>query len=173
MKLDKITRKDDEWYTPEEAIYPIIKYLKPGAKIWCPFDSDDSNFVRILRSKGFKVINSHIREGKDFFNQDVPEWTDYIISNPPYSLKSQVLSQLYWLGVPFMMLIGCVGIFESQNRFEMFKNNKVELLIFNKRVKFIKEDGTYTSPPFSSWYICSNVLDKQITFDYLGKEEND
>lgn len=38
MQLDSITIKDDEWYTPREAVEPIIKYLKPNSTIWCPFD---------------------------------------------------------------------------------------------------------------------------------------
>lgn len=30
---------------------------------------------------------------------------DYIISNPPYSLKGEVLKQLYEIGKPFAMLV--------------------------------------------------------------------
>lgn len=66
-----------------------------------------------------------------------------------------------------MMLIGAVGIFESQKRFEMFKRG-AEILIFNKRVKFIKDDGNFTAPPFSSWYICKGIFKEQINFEYLG-----
>ena len=30
--------KNDEYYTPSYAVYPIIKYLKQGSTVWCPFD---------------------------------------------------------------------------------------------------------------------------------------
>lgn len=39
---------------------------------------------------------------------------DYIISNPPYSVKGEVLERLFNIGIPFAMLVGVVGLFESQ-----------------------------------------------------------
>ena len=117
MKLDLISNRadyqdglnpNDEHYTPIYAIEPIIKYLKPGAKILCPFDNHESNFNIVLREKGFDVTNTHIEMGYDFFNIKVDKARkfDYIISNPPYSLKFEVLSKLFEIGVPFGMLLG-------------------------------------------------------------------
>ena len=86
MKMDKVAGSgNDEFYTPLYAVKPIFKYLKPGARIWCPFDTEDSLFVRYGRQKGFKVIASHIDNGKDFFKVWLKKQPDYIISNPPYS----------------------------------------------------------------------------------------
>ena len=78
--------KNDEYYTPSYAVYPIIKYLKQGSTVWCPFDKEESNFVQVLTKEGFDVIYGHIETGQDFFKVDIPK-CDYIISNPPYSLK--------------------------------------------------------------------------------------
>lgn len=45
MKLDLITNKadiqgevnpNDEFYTPKYAITPLLKYLYPNSRIWCP-----------------------------------------------------------------------------------------------------------------------------------------
>ena len=83
--------KNDEYYTPAYAIEPIVKYIKTGSTIWCPFDTKDSNYVKVFKDKGFKVIYGHISTGQDFFNVDVPK-CDYIISNPPYSKKGQYLT---------------------------------------------------------------------------------
>lgn len=58
--------KNDEYYTPSYAIYPIIKYLKKGSTIWCPFDKEESNFVQVLTKEGFNVIYGHIETGQDF-----------------------------------------------------------------------------------------------------------
>ena len=137
MKLDLISNKkekvdginpNDEYYTPNYAILPLLKYLKPNSTIWCPFDTKDSNYVKLFEKSGFKVYHSHISEGADFFNTDPPLNVDYVISNPPYSLKNEVFNRLFILGIPFAMLVGGVGMFESQFRFKMFSSNKFEIM---------------------------------------------
>jgi methylase of polypeptide subunit release factors len=77
--------KQDEYYTPEEAVYPILEFIKPNSNILCPFDTKESNFVKIFKKEGYNVFNSHISEGKDFFKMRIKPTTkvDYIISNPP------------------------------------------------------------------------------------------
>ena len=163
--------KNDEYYTPTYAVYPIIKYIKPNSTIWCPFDKEDSNYVKILKKEGFKVIYGHIETGQDFFEVDIPE-CDYIISNPPYSLKGQVFKKLYEIGKPFAMLINFQGIFDHKERFEMFKNNRVEMLWLSPRVNFIKQ-GEYkpSGVPFQSGYLCSGIFKNQLNFEYLDKNK--
>ena len=56
MKLDIVAgSKNDEFYTPEYAITPILKYVKDYSKVWCPFDTKESLFVKKLREKGVLV----------------------------------------------------------------------------------------------------------------------
>ena len=75
---------NDEFYTPVYAIEPLLKYLKPKSVIWCPFDTDESNFVKVLQFNGHTVIPTHIGMGLDFFDVlNEPSEYDYIISNPP------------------------------------------------------------------------------------------
>ena len=183
MKLDLITNKakkegkvnpNDEYYTPIYAIEPIVEFLKEGSTIWCPFDTKDSNYYKYLTEKGFNVICTHIEKGQDFLSIEpsiIPQ-CDYIISNPPYSLKNEVFEKLYEIGKPFAMLVGVVGIFESQRRFNLFKNNRVEVLYFNKRVSYFKDYSDQKpslNPPFSSVYLCSSVLPNQIEFREINK----
>ena len=174
MKMDKVAgSKNDEFYTPLYAIKPIVKYLKEGATVWCPFDTEDSLYVKYLSHKGFNVIHTHIVNGQDFFNMEIPD-CDYIISNPPYSLKGEVLHRLFELNKPFAMLLGVVGIFESQFRFNMFRDNKFEVMYFDKRVSYFKdysEQKPALNPPFSSAYFCSNILPQQIMFESIDKKE--
>lgn len=177
MKMDKVANsKNDEFYTPEYAIKPILKYLKPNSKVWCPFDTNDSNFVKMLTNEGHKVMETHLSRGEDFFelvNSEISDWCDYIISNPPYSLKGEVLNTLFENEKPFAMLIGVVGLFESQKRFEMFRDNNFEIMYLSRRVSYFKD---YTdqkpslNPPFSSVYLCSNMLPKQIVFEEISKK---
>ena len=163
--------KNDEYYTPTYAVYPIIKYIKPNSTIWCTFDIEDSNYVRIFKKEGFKVIYGHIETGQDFFEIDIPE-CDYIISNPPYSLKGQVFKKLYKIGKPFAMLINFQGIFDHKERFKMFKNNRVEMLWLSPRVNF-KKQGEYkpSGVPFQSGYLCSGIFKNQLNFEYLDKNK--
>jgi hypothetical protein len=172
MKLDKVANSgNDEFYTPIYAIEPILKYIKPNSTIWCPFDENESLFINRFIAEGHKVIATHINNGEDFFTYKVPE-CDYIISNPPYSLKGEVLQKLFDIGKPFAMLVGVVGLFESQKRFDMFKNNDFEILYMNRRIAYFKdysEQKPSLNPPFSSVYLCSKMLPKQIVFEEIKK----
>lgn len=115
------------------------------------------------------MINTHIFNGEDFFEITPPE-CDYIISNPPYSLKEKIFFRLYEIGKPFAMLINFQGIFDNKNRFELFKNNPVEMLYLSPRVNYYTPDSVKPSGvPFQSGYLCNNLLDKQLVFEYIQK----
>lgn len=102
---------------------------------------------------------------------EAPE-CDYIISNPPYSMKGEVFKRLFELGKPFAMLVGVVGLFESQKRFEMFRDHDFEIMYMNKRIAYFKdysEQKPSLNPPFSSVYVCSGMLPKTIVFEQIEK----
>lgn len=173
MKMDKVAGSgNDEFYTPRYAVEPILKYIPKASKIWCPFDTLDSLFVKILRDLGFEVVNSHIEYGTDFFNCEIPDCT-HIISNPPYSLKNEVFKRLFEIKKPFAMLVGVVGLFESQKRFEMFRDNYFEIMYLNRRVSYFKDyldEKPALNPPFSSVYLCSQMLPDRIVFEEIIKK---
>lgn len=94
------------------------------------------------------------------------------MSNPPYSIKGKVFERLFALDKPFAMLVGVVGLFESQTRFDMFRENEFELMYLNRRVSYFKDykDAKPSlNPPFSSVYVCHKVLPKQIIFEEIHK----
>ena len=159
--------RNDEYYTPAYAVIPILQYLKSGATIWCPFDTEESQYVKIFSEKGFNVIHGHIQTGQDFFKVLVPD-CDYIISNPPYSLKGEVIKRLYEIGKPFAMLINFQGIFDSKERFKMFSENRVEMLWLSPRISYKRGDGKPENrAPFQSGYLCSGICERQLEFEYL------
>ena len=174
MKMDEVAGSgNDEFYTPPYAIYPIMKYTKQKSVIWCPFDTEQSNFVKLYRKRGYDVIATHIDNGQDFFKIQPPK-CDYIISNPPYSLKTEVFDRLFNLKIPFAMLVGVVGLFESQKRFEMFRDNQFEIMFMNQRVAYFDDYAKrrpQLNPPFSSVYICSGMLPNRIVFESIKKNE--
>jgi len=181
MKLDLITNKatkegtinpNDEFYTPDYAITPLLKYLNPNSRIWCPFDTLESNYVKLLKRNGHKCFYSHLSEGQNFFEMNPFSDIDYIISNPPYSIKFEVFEYLFKLKIPFAMLVGVVGLFESKKRFNLFKNNAFEVMYFDKRISYFKsydDQKPSLNPPFSSVYITSGFLPDQIVFEEIIK----
>ena len=58
--------KNDECYTPAYAVQPILEYIPKDAVVWCPFDTPDSEFVKLI-SQTNVVVNSHLESGQDFF----------------------------------------------------------------------------------------------------------
>ena len=157
----------DEWYTPENAIFPILKYIPKGSKIWCPFDTSESNYVKIFKKEGYDVIYTHIDNGSDFFDTYID--CDYIISNPPYSVRNDILIRLFSLNKPFAMLMNSNGLFDSRVRWNLFKNNEFGLIYINKRVNYMKEYGKVekSAPPFQSIYITHGIINDKIIFDEL------
>ena len=101
----KSDKASDEYYTPREAVLPLLEYIKPNYTIWCPFDTEQSEYVKIFRENGFKVIATHIDNGQNFFYYEPEEHYDYIISNPPFSMKDDILKRLYELKKPYAMLL--------------------------------------------------------------------
>ena len=147
----------DEYYTPSILVKPILEYIKPNSVIWCPFDTEDSEFVILLKEAGHKVIFSHIWLGQDFFFYE-PENYDIIISNPPFTRKLEVLKRLYELGKPFAVILG-LPILNYQEVGEFFLGKDLQLLIVDKKVSF---DGNTAS--FNNSYFCYKMLPRDIIF---------
>lgn len=174
--------KSDEFFTPKYAIKPILKYLKPNSIIWCPFDKEDSNYVKVLKENGHKIIFTHIENGYDFLkskmeddgiffyglstSKGITNKIDYIISNPPYSIKDDVLEHLFKLGIPFAMLMPITTL-EGIKRSKLYQKYGIQLLVFDKRVNFHK---TKNSNWFNTSYFMWKIMDKDIKFESLIKE---
>jgi hypothetical protein len=181
--LRAMNKPQDEWMTPDYAVKPLLPYLKATypspvhnkATILCPFDKKDSAFVRVLRNSNHIVIHSHINDRRkmDFFDytHDDVLGVDFIISNPPYSIKDKVFDHLFKLGKPFAMLMGATaGLFEGK-RFSLFKDKELEIMWLKPRVAYIDQEGkTMKSPPFQSCYVCHKILPKSYLFVELERK---
>jgi hypothetical protein len=151
---------NDEKYTPNYAVLPILKYL-PKKTIWCPFDTKNSEFVLALQENRFDVVYSHIRTGQDFFEYEPPTW-DIILSNPPFSNKAEVFKRCLDFGKPFGLLMSNLWLNDSSPA-KLFKENELQLLLFSRRIQYDKKNRI----PFGSSYFCHNLLPKQIIFEEL------
>jgi len=157
--------KNDECYTPLNGVLPILDYIPKSAIVWCPFDKKNSEFVKQI-SKNNKVVFSHIDENKDFFNYEPNEW-DIIVSNPPFTNKRKYFERALSFNKPFALIMSITWLNDSAPKI-IFKDKKLQLLMFDKRMRFINKDGLQMgSPTFSSAYFCHNFLPEQIIMKNL------
>lgn len=154
-------KEQDEYYTPKILVEAILPYLEKGKTIWCPFDTENSEFVLTLKENGFKVIYSHIVYGQDFFVFEPNEEYHYIISNPPFSRKLEVLERLYKLNKPFAMVLP-LTMLNYQEVGTFFLDKELQLLIVDKKVSF---NGNTAS--FNNSYYCYKLLPKDLIFTHL------
>lgn len=155
---------NDEIYTPEYAVKPLLKYLPKDITIWECTDYGESKITKVLKDNGYKVITSHI---KDFdFLKDTPEFEfDMIITNPPYSLKTQFLKRCYEYQKPFALLLPITAL-EGKDRNKLYQQYGLEIIILDKRVNFL--DNKKTCWFNTSWF-CWKLLKKTLNFERLEK----
>ena len=158
--------KNDECYTPDYGVTPILKYIPKEAIIWCPFDKEDSEFVKQI-SKTNKVIYSHIDNNEDFFLYEPKRW-DIIISNPPFTKKRKFFERALSFNKPFALLMSLVWLNDSAPK-QLFEDKDLQLLMFDKRIKFADMGNKIT---FSSAYFCYNLLPKQIIMYKLNVKKH-
>jgi len=159
---------NDEIYTPSYAVEPILKYISKDKIIWCPFDKEESQFVKLLKERGNKVIYSHKDEYKNFFEYEPDKW-DIIVSNPPYSIKDEVLERCYILKKPFALLLPITTL-EGIKRGKLFRENGLQVLVLDKRVEFLEYmNKGKKNNWFNTSYFCWKLLPKDLIFVELNK----
>jgi len=156
--------KHDDYMTPKTAWEDIQNYIPKDKIIWEAFYGDGQS-GRDLRELGFNVIH----EPLDFFENDLGE---IIISNPPFSKSSEVLTRLKELGKPFIVIFP-----SSKINTQYFRNlfgkcqEPVQLIIPKKRINFLKKvngvvpEGWGNSCYFDCFYYCWKMnLERDITW---------
>jgi len=160
IKTLYIKTGNDEAYTPAYGVEPILEFIPKEKIIWCPFDTEKSEFVKLIRKNGNKVEYSHKNE-KDFFEYEPEEW-DIIISNPPFQNKKEFFKRALSFEKPFALLMSISWLNDVAPKV-LFKNKDLQLLMFDKRIRFTNPyNKDNKRPTFSSAYYCWNFLPKQI-----------
>ena len=160
--------KNDELYTPEYAIKPLLKYLPRNLKIWECTDFGNSNITKVFENAGYYVISTN-KEEIDFLNDKANFDFDIIITNPPYSLKDEFIRKCYKYNKPFCLLLPITSL-EGIERGKMFREKGIELLVFDRRCNFIYDNAKKSNWFNTSWF-CWNVLPKQIIFEELKRNK--
>ena len=133
-KLNNITGNyySDEWYTGQETVELCISLLqpKPRSVILCPFDSNASLFVRELNHRGFTVLNGMT----DFLSKHY--YADYIMTNPPFSIKDDVIERVYTYGIPSLLVLPIDSI-GGVRRHKLYKEHGYPLVYLpSKRIRY-------------------------------------
>lgn len=163
--------KNDECMTLEYAVKPIIKYIPKESVVWCPFDTEQSNFVKLIKLNGNKVITSHIKNGQDFLTYEPSEQWDIIVSNPPFTNKRKIFERAMSFNKPFALIMSNTWLNDSApSKIFLNSNKQLQLLMFDKRMKFLVNGKIEKKITFSSSYYCWNFLPKDLIFEHL--EEN-
>lgn len=155
---------NDECYTPDYGVVPILKYIPKKAIVWCPFDTEESEFVKQI-SKQNSVVFSHITNGQDFFNYQPQQW-DVLISNPPFTNKRKYFERALSFNKPFALIMTNTWLNDAAPK-QLFKEKELQLLLFDKRMKFINKGVIEHKITFSSSYYCWNFLPRQIIMETL------
>lgn len=154
----------DEYYTPDyvvEAILPYIKNNKDIKVIWCPFDKEYSEFVKILKREGYEVINTHIDHGQDFLTYEPDFDFDLIISNPPFSIKNEVFKKVISYNKKWALLMSATSVQSASFIKILSKEKQLNNLMFDKRISYSGE-----RPPFPSWFFTGGLLEKTEFYLY-------
>ena len=150
---------NDNYCSHKEMWEKIKDFLPSDKKIWSPFycDGKQKDFFKEL---GFDIIH----EDKDFFDYE-PDNYGYIVDNPPFSLKRQILARLKELDKPFIIAI--MPIVLSCKWFMDIFTDHIQILIPKKRPKCYNThlNKPYFTPPMGMWYICYKMnFEKDLQF---------
>ena len=158
--------KNDELYTPDEAIVPILKYLDKDKIYWECTDFGESNITKVLQENGFKVI--YTSKNEIDFLKDKPNFEfDVIITNPPYSLKNEFLKRCYEYNKPFALLLPLTAL-EGKERGKLYREKGIEVIVLDKRINFMKEKKNVW---FNTSWFCHDICDKLLSFEKVGGED--
>ena len=131
----KTFTKFDDYMTPNEAWDWILPYIPKDKVIWEAFYGDGKS-GEYLKSLGLNVIHE---DNIDFFENDLG---DIIVSNPPFTMKQEVLERLKKLDKPFILILPAAVLTTKYIR-RLFED-EIQVAVPPKRIQFIKllEDGS-------------------------------
>lgn len=146
--IDYVKReKFDEFFTPESAVYPLLKHIPSHVKtIWECTDAGRSKITKVLKENGYQVVSTCF----DFLSCEPDFDFDMIVTNPPYSLKDQFLERCYHYGKPFALLLPITAL-EGKKRQALYKKHGINVLLLDKRVEFTDKGRAWFAVAWFIW----------------------
>jgi sugar-phospahte nucleotidyltransferase len=157
--LNNITKNfySDEWYTDVGTVDKMIELLDPdpNSRIICPFDTEKSIFVKRLKELGHTVIYNIF----DFIENDAYDF-DYIITNPPFSIKNQVISKCLKSNKRACLVLP-IDSLGGVKRHSLYREYGIKPLVYipTKRVNYF--DEKWDKKEGSNFHSIFLILDKK------------
>jgi hypothetical protein len=137
-------QKNDEFYTLYEDVEAELSHYTQyfhDKLIYCNCDTDDSAFVKYFKNNNYNVINT----SDDFRfpkNIELLKESDIVVTNPPFSLFRDYVSQLMEYNKKFL-IIGNKNSISYKEIFPLLQSNKIWLGI-NSPDEFDTPNGRTT-----------------------------
>lgn len=185
--LSQSGSKGDEFYTPAWLVEKFMEgYELSGKKIYLPFDTEDSQFYKVLKD----FNNVRLKEYDDFFDTPTEFLNDLasdgyeIFSNPPFSCQKRIMTKLRESTIMYSLLgfgitwgglvdgssdsVHYVGYIKYDNPPEMIDKHEIIRPI---RTILIRRDGLseMRKSPFVYSYNKPYRGKREIDFDNLQK----
>ena len=150
---------DDEYMTPYYALNGFFEYTKidTSAKIWEPFFGDGTS-VKKIQKIGYKNVHY---EDINFFEATPPSRDSIIVTNPPFSIKKQILDHiintLKW--DRFALLLPVCVIFTRYFHDILRRRGdiKIDILVPYSRVQFLKNGKVPGKCSFDSCWVVAGI----------------
>lgn len=161
----------DLFLTDPAALWPLVPFLNPAWRIWeCACGDDKTPLLDWLGFfEGFSVVGTDIRGfgGVDFLTGEPSGPWDCIVTNPPYSIKTQWIRRCYELGKPFALLLPYTAMegHDKEPRQPLYKKYGVDLLFLKNRVKFTTPNGKKGGSWFPAMWLTWKILPERIMFE--------
>lgn len=128
--------RTDEWYTPLDVVIKSYELLNVRYKstVLCPFDTHESNFVKWGQNTNNVVLYSM----RDYLETTYDH--DYLITNPPFSLKDKVIEKILKEGKPSALILPLDSIGGARRHKLWAKYGYPSIYVPSKRIRYI--DGT-------------------------------
>lgn len=144
--------KHDNFYTPKWVIDLLLDHIDIKNKIVWECASGIGNITNEIKPHCKKVFETDINEGQDFLTYEPCFDFNCIITNPPFSLKTEFIEKCIHHNKPFYLLLPLTTL-EGIKRQKIIKkaNYDLTILLPNQRVQYAKNKQ---GSPFASAWFC-------------------
>tara|TARA_R110000782_G_scaffold50449_1_gene109367 strand:- start:102 stop:596 length:495 start_codon:yes stop_codon:yes gene_type:complete len=151
--------KDDEFYTFKEDWEKIEEYIPKDKIVWEPFSNGEFEGVDYLKSITKELVS---KTGNFFENNE----GDIIITNPPFSIKKEVLERVKELDKPFIMILPTLSL-QTKYMKRIFGDN-IQVIMPTNKIFFYKWiDGKKVKYDKLSYYCCYVCYKMNLPKDFI------
>ena len=167
-KVNNLTAKaySDEWHTTADVVNKVIELLQPKGIICCPFDTASSQFVKQGANHG-KVLFGM----RDWL--DAAYDYDYLMTNPPFSIKNAVIERVLKSGKPSALILPLDSLGGVKRHHLFSEYGYPAIYIPTRRLSYYDEKGNRrTNANFHSIIALFNTPDKDLIFEKKLSTDN-